>query len=226
MKKYLFGLADTEGVPHRAGSKSTLWDLCIIFTCVMESPTWDKVEDVYHVCQFTHSKWCGGGGVREPLASFKSTINHIKEIHGCDDIILCFWNAPHDRGVLRRSGFGGIYTLDMMLWHGKRKLGGTHTGLGDVLEMMKFKVDPGEIIKVVGEPKRLEQDEATTGGTRGTGRRKQAPKSTGSTRGSVEGIVSSLASMAISLAKDSSSGGHRPRDRSRVTNHGQALGVD
>ena len=158
--RYLFGFADTEGSPNRRSSSSSLWDFNIIFKYVVENnPVWKTTEDVYHICQFSCTKWCRESN-KSPLKSFNRSINYLMDHHNCDRICLCFWNAPHDRSIFKHSGLydSRITTLDLMKFHGKSKLNGPHNALGDVQMMLKYKNSPEEIINKIGTPKLLIPD--------------------------------------------------------------------
>lgn len=157
--RYLFGFADTEGAPHKKYSKSTLWDLSIVFRYVIDGEYKTLNDKVYHVCQFSMNQHAEKDSVRRPLKSFHSSVDHIKNHHKCDRVLLAFWNAPHDRAVLKKSGFGDVWTVDMMKWHGKAKLGGPHFALGDVQAMIKFGATPAEILARAGPPTYLEAAE-------------------------------------------------------------------
>lgn len=157
--KYLFGLADTEGAPHRKNTKSNLWDIAIVFKYVFQGePPWDTLEEVYHVCQFSCSKWSTRESIGPPLASFQNSIRHLLNHHGCERLCLCFWNAPHDRAVLKKIGVTRVYTLDLMQAVGKSKLGGPHFALGDVHKMLEFNMHPCSIIENTKPPLLLDHE--------------------------------------------------------------------
>lgn len=169
MKKlrYLFGFADTEGAPHKKFSKSNLWDLSIVFRYVIDGQYRTIDPNIYHVCQFSMNQHAEKNSVQRPLKSFRSSVDHIKKHHQCDRVLLAFWNDSHDRAVLKKSGFGDVWTVDMMKWHGKAKLGGPHFALGDVQVMMEFSATPFDIMARAGPPIYLEAavpqlDEAQT----------------------------------------------------------------
>ena len=150
--RYLCGFGDSEGAPHRTNSKSTLWDLSVVFTHVVDSAQdWELVEsELFHVCQFTHSKWSGtcSAAVAGPLRSFENSIQFLLNHYNCTHACLIFWNAPHDRAVLTHSKFSmPVFTLDLMGLVGKSKLGGPHSALGDVQVMLKHAKTARDIIK-------------------------------------------------------------------------------
>lgn len=194
--KYLFGFADTEGTPHRKNAKSNLWDMAIVFKYVFngEAP-WDTLEEIYHVCQFSCPKWSSMKSIGPPLASFQNSIRVLLNYHSCDRLCLCFWNAPHDRSVLRTLGVSDLYTLDLMQAIGKSKLGGPHFALGDVQKMLEFNMHPKTIIEKSKPPLQL-HNEAPKGRIRASSVRKQETED-------IESITKNFTSLSIAYAKRS-----------------------
>lgn len=98
-KRVLIGYADTEGAPHRSDSKSSLWNMAIIFKYIVDDE-FKVLEDCFHVAHFAMPKHIEKQSVSTPLKTHISAIKHLKEQHNCDDVCLCFWNAGHDNAVL------------------------------------------------------------------------------------------------------------------------------
>lgn len=196
--KYLFGLADTEGVPHRKNSKSNLWDIAIVFKYVFQGePPWDTLEETYHVCQFSCAKWSTSDSIGPPLASFQNSIRHLLKHHDCDRLCLCFWNAPHDRAVLKKLNVAELYTLDLMQAVGKSALGGPHFALGDVQKMLEFNMHPRTIIEKTKPPLRLD-NETTERRTRVPSSRNKEKKDNTS---DIDSLTKDFTSLAIDFAK-------------------------
>lgn len=115
-KKYLIGYADSEGAPHRGDGKSSLWNLAIIFKHIVDD-NFIVVDECFHVTQFAMPKHSRKGDVTVPLQTHFDTINYLKNLHNCDRICLCFWNAPHDSAVLDtyQQSVLDIDTVDLLL---------------------------------------------------------------------------------------------------------------
>jgi len=191
--KYLFGFADTEGVPNRKNSKSNIWDMAIVFKYVFNGePPWDTREEIFHICQFSCPKWSPMKSIGAPLASFQNSIRVLLHYHSCDRLCLCFWNAPHDRSVLRTVGVSDLYTLDLMQAIGKSKLDGPHFALGDVHKMLEFNMHPRTIIEKTKPPLHL-QHETSTRRTRASSDRKQETED-------LEPLTKNFASLSIAYA--------------------------
>ncbi len=135
----LIGFADSEGATNE---NNTLWDFSIVFKYVKKA----KTTEIFHVTNFTHSKHAGD--VIKPLKSFEKSIQYLLKYYNTEKLILIFWNASHDVNVLKRAGFSLPFTaLCLMKYHGKQKLGGDHSALGDVNKMLEFKTDINDLLK-------------------------------------------------------------------------------
>ena len=136
----LIGYADTEGGTN---DSNTIWDLAIIFKHVINN---SKTEDIFHVCNFTHSKHASD--IKRPLKNFENSIKYLMKHHKCDKLILIFWNKSHDVSVLKRARFAlPFIPLCLMKYYGKQKLNGDHTALGDVQKMISLDTDIDKLLK-------------------------------------------------------------------------------
>lgn len=157
-RRLLIGFADTEGVPHRKDSNSSLWNLVIIFKYITDE-NFNQLEECMHVTHFAMPKNLTKATVKKPLMTHIDAINHIKEAHDCNDVVLGFWNAPHDNAVLRYyDALTDFKTVDLLtvarecsgnkfdsysIGYLAKKFNyqqkeGIHTGLGDTLRMIKI----------------------------------------------------------------------------------------
>jgi hypothetical protein len=113
-KRYLFGYGDTEGAPHRQGSNSNLWNISIIFKYVVD-PTGTILSKIFHTCNFSFEKNNPTPNIRIPLQTHLDSIVFLKELYECSDICICFWNAPHDKAVLRHYKVDQwFHTVDLL----------------------------------------------------------------------------------------------------------------
>jgi hypothetical protein len=97
--------------------------------------------------------------VTKPLKTHISAINHIRDEHRCDEVVLGFWNAPHDNAVLKYYDvLTDFKTVDLLKcarelsWNKYESYSigklckqfnvmsdeDIHTGLGDTLRMIKI----------------------------------------------------------------------------------------
>lgn len=157
-KRILVGFADTEGVPHRKDGSSSLWNLVVIFKYIVDEE-FNQLEECMHVTHFAMPKNMDKMTVSKPLKTHISAINHIKEAHDCDDVVLGFWNAPHDNAVLNYyDALTDFKTVDLLKIakdcsnnkfesYSIGKLSeqfnyqtseSIHTGLGDTIRMIKI----------------------------------------------------------------------------------------
>lgn len=157
-KRILVGFADTEGAPHRKDGTSSLWNLVIIFKHIVDED-FNELESCMHVTHFAMPKNLEKRTVTKPLKTHISAINHIRDEHKCDEVVLGFWNAPHDNAVLKYYDvLTDFKTVDLLKC--ARECSGNkyesysigklckqfnvmsdediHTGLGDTLRMIKI----------------------------------------------------------------------------------------
>lgn len=114
-KRFLIGFADTEGTPNRKNSKSSLWNMFVIFRFVVYGK---KALSTFHTSNLSLPKHLGDkNDVLAPLDTFNSSLNFIKHMYKVDEIYIFFWNAPHDKGVLRHYNDElGFKALDLLHW--------------------------------------------------------------------------------------------------------------
>lgn len=154
--RYLIGYSDTEGVPHK-NKNSNLWNLSIAFTDIVEN---NVHEEVFHTVNFTYQKNTKFTRyIKTALNIHLDGIHYLKKKYNCDEVILCFWNSPHDKAVLQHYNLLNYFKIVDLLKVVKKitnnsypsyKLGNVldhleltseynlHTALGDLLGMQKI----------------------------------------------------------------------------------------
>lgn len=110
---YLVGFCDTEGVPHRKNSKSSLWDMSIVFKYVV-SEEFKLKKQIFHLLQFSHTQHAPKTSVKKPLGNFIQATGYLLQHYSCQHLCLCFWNTPHDKAVLRYYNWELSHTVDVM----------------------------------------------------------------------------------------------------------------
>lgn len=122
-KRYLFAYCDTEGTPNRKDSKSNLRDFAMVFTSIIEheGDSFKCVrDDLLHVVSWScpsQIEFSHGKSIRSSLDIIHSTIDYLKTKYDADNVVLSFWNAPHDRSVLHMYNFLSEYiTIDLLKW--------------------------------------------------------------------------------------------------------------
>lgn len=156
--KTIIAIADSEGTPHRGDGKSSLWNFCAIMKYIVDSDTYELLEECYHTFHFSMPKYITRSVVKKSLNVHFEAINHIRQKYDCDEVCFCFWNSPHDLAVLNYYDMGKITTVDLLALARKltnnihdsysisnlcRKLGveskmKLHTGLGDVVRLVEL----------------------------------------------------------------------------------------
>lgn len=129
MTRFLVGFSDTEGVPNKKGSKSSLWNFFTVISYIVDLKG-DRpvIERVFHTLNLSipkhqHSE----SDVIPPLECHLASLAYLKQIHSCDRIYLCFWNAPHDMGVLKHYNVNlGFSAIDLLRW--ARRFAPLHKG--------------------------------------------------------------------------------------------------
>ena len=109
LRTYLVAFGDTEGVHGKNG----LWSLTLLFVAVVQGPpalsprakimpSLKLQGHCYHMLTYN------GGGVdgvdaklnRKALAAHVDTMHELKKQHEADGILVCFYNASHDKQQL------------------------------------------------------------------------------------------------------------------------------
>jgi hypothetical protein len=176
-RRVLVGYGDTEGVP----GKNECWNSVTLFTDVIDIGVKDNgvkcksVEDktnpsIFHVLHYGHEKY--NKNCKHALRNHFMTIEYIQEMYNCDSVLICYWNASHDKRVIQNYVDipENVYFHDML--NPVRKLTKkqyksynlekictdlgisvnqpSHSAIGDTLRLQKivehFKVDFKEII--------------------------------------------------------------------------------
>lgn len=99
-RRILIGYADTEGAPHRKVNGNAIWNMNIIFRHVIDE-SGKELERVYHCNHIILSKNHDKKDIVKSWKVFNGVNDDIMNEHDCDQYILVFWNAPHDRAVLK-----------------------------------------------------------------------------------------------------------------------------
>lgn len=104
--RYLLAFGDTEGVEGKNG----LWSLTLIFTCVVLGPSnpdssakWQYQNDCFHVLNFNSRVPTGSekkSSSAKALATHFDAIQHLQMTYKTDGVLLCFYNAGHDRAQI------------------------------------------------------------------------------------------------------------------------------
>lgn len=115
MGKTIIAISDSEGAPHRGQGQSSLWNFCIIMKYIVDSDTFELLQDCYHTFQFSMPKHLTRNVVKSSLSVHFEAINHVRKKYGCDNICFCFWNSPHDLSVLNYYDLGKILTIDLLV---------------------------------------------------------------------------------------------------------------
>lgn len=167
MMRYLIGFADTEGMPQNAKLGSSLWNMYVMFRYTVDvgATQHPKVAKVLHSAHIAMEQKCDHENVKKPLACHLASLEYIQYITKADKVVVCFWNAPHDRRVINYYGLDVPFQfMDLLPWARKFKYkhdppidsfslknlvdrfeiepdqehswNKAHTGLGDVLTMM------------------------------------------------------------------------------------------
>lgn len=167
--RYLIGFADTEGMPQNKRLQSSLWNMYVMFRytvdVVPDAKLPPKVTKCLHSTHIAMEQKVDHEMVKKPLACHLASVDYIKFITRADKVLVCFWNAPHDRRVISYYGLDLPFTfVDLLSWARKFKYehdppidsfslrnlvdrfdinqdkeqswNTAHTGLGDVLTMM------------------------------------------------------------------------------------------
>jgi hypothetical protein len=169
MMRYLIGFADTEGMPQNAKLGSSLWNMYVMFRYTVDvgpERKQPKIAKVLHSAHIAMEQKCGHENVKKPLACHLASLEYIQYITRADKVVVCFWNAPHDRRVITYYGLDVPFQfMDLLPWARKFKYqhdppidsfslknlvdhfeiepdqehswNKAHTGLGDVLTMME-----------------------------------------------------------------------------------------
>lgn len=157
-KSFIVGFADTEGTPHRKGSKSSLWNMFVVLRFVVRH---SKATSIFHTSNLSLPKNLSEKeDVVIPLETFNSSLRFLKHFYDVNDLYIFFWNAPHDNAVLKHyhddlefkpidllkwaRGFGAVHDPPISSFSlPKLKTRFTiegqhtpHTALGDTLTMM------------------------------------------------------------------------------------------
>lgn len=167
--RYLIGFADTEGMPQNAKLGSSLWNMYVMFRYTVDvepGKKQPKIAKVLHSAHIAMEQKCDHENVKKPLACHLASLEYIQYITKADKVVVCFWNAPHDRRVITYYGLDVPFQfMDLLPWARKFKYqhdppidsfslknlvdrfeiepnqehswNKAHTGLGDVLTMME-----------------------------------------------------------------------------------------
>ena len=167
--RYLIGFCDTEGMPQNRRLKSSLWNMYVLFRYTVDMMPERHPPKVTKCCHSTHiaiEQKVDHEMVKKPLACHLASLDYIKYITKAYKILVCFWNAPHDRRVIEHYGLDLKFQfVDLLRWARKFKYQHNppiesfslknlvdrfdinhdeehswnkgHTALGDVLNMME-----------------------------------------------------------------------------------------
>lgn len=108
--RFMIAYSDTEGVPQRP--RGTLWNLSVLFKHVVDE-SFNVIEDVLHVNHIVLDKQQTKKDIKRYLDIFMLTNDKIMKLHGCSQYYLCFWNASHDRAVLKHYDIQ-MNTIDLL----------------------------------------------------------------------------------------------------------------
>jgi len=147
-KRVLIAQGDTEGCSYRSKNGNGLWNMNIIFRHVVDEKTFENVKQIYHVNHIVlDNKHQTKPNVKKSWKIFNAVNDDLMKMYDCESLILCFWNAPHDRAVLKQYGIHyemidllrymrvnvplSSYTLRNVCKHYKIQALPTHTAYSD-----------------------------------------------------------------------------------------------
>lgn len=168
MSRFLIGFADTEGMPNNSRCRSSLWNLYIMFRYIVDTRGEGApvVTKTLHSTHLSIEQRCDEDEVKKPLKCHMSSLDYLKYANNVDELLVCFWNAPHDRRVIRHYEVPESFKyIDLLPWArrfrykhdppidsfslknltmrfsegdltGEHSWNKAHTSLGDVLTMM------------------------------------------------------------------------------------------
>lgn len=160
-KRFLLAFADTEGMARK---KSNLWNALVAVRYVVdvEGNQVSSINKVFHSSHLCVEQHFAHENVKKPLNCFFEHFNYLKKFYCCDKIMVCFWNAPHDKRVLsfysQKLPFECVdllkyarefktkheppiesFALDKLIKRFKLDVNGkTHTALGDTINMLQI----------------------------------------------------------------------------------------
>lgn len=114
-KKYIVGFADTEGMAYRKDINSSLWDFNIIFKYVLDENL-KSMQNIFNIAHFACAKQSDPKLIKPALLSHLNTIQTLRNHYNATNIILCFWNAPHDDKVLKHYVDHDFIIVDLLPW--------------------------------------------------------------------------------------------------------------
>lgn len=169
-RRVLLGFSDTEGTPHRKNSTSSLHDLVILFRYVVDAKTFDIIETVDYMSHVALPKNVKDTkAVKGVLKTHFDAIKYFSKRADCESVCIGYWNAPHDKAVLRhyidelpfqtvdllhvarqlKPGYKS-YSLSHIAREHKIKV---HTALGDTLRLIqvleKLQLEPSLFLSFV-----------------------------------------------------------------------------
>lgn len=103
-RRILIGYADTEGAPHRKTNGNSIWNMSILFRHVVNADDFEEVQKVYHSNHIVLSKNHEKKIIKKTWNIFNQVNEDIMNECECESYILVFWNAPHDKAVLKHYG--------------------------------------------------------------------------------------------------------------------------
>ena len=126
MMRYLIGFADTEGMPQNTRLKSSLWNMYVMFRytvdVVPDGKLPPKVQKCLHSAHIAMEQKVDHEMVKKPLGCHLASLEYIQYITSADKILVCFWNAPHDRRVISHYGLDLPFQfVDLLPWARKFK---------------------------------------------------------------------------------------------------------
>lgn len=155
--RILVAFGDSEGTPHVKSNNSELWNLALIFKYVLSD---DGIEEeIFHTTHLTINKNADKAQIKDPLQTHFKVVEYIRNMYECDRVHVGFWNAPHDMAVLNSYGKYPITAIDLLSnarkqnkdldtsfnignlcrkFNIKENNTDVHTGLGDVLRMIRL----------------------------------------------------------------------------------------
>ena len=103
---YLVAFGDTEGLHGKNG----LWSLTLVLTAIVNGPRTLSatgrnlpklryVKDCYHVLNYNGQEGSDKATGRA-LSSHFHTIHELQQEYDAEGVLLCFWNAKHDRAQI------------------------------------------------------------------------------------------------------------------------------
>lgn len=112
--KLAVAIVDTEGGMMRLGKQHSLWNVCFLFSNVINTKTYTSTKlPCNHNITYTSDKDAENIGRDKPVVVLVDSIRYVLETVDADGVVAICWNKSHDRRMLEHIDFGfPMYFVD------------------------------------------------------------------------------------------------------------------